>query len=365
MADSFSRISDLYNDVTGPTLPLKKGDTDEEAVGYVQELLRGVRQQAAVPGWISVEESVVEGGETFGIFGGSTSSAVIKFKKAHNLKATADETVDHETIKKLVDLPHKTPVAGQAYLILRLGFKRTIWTRMMGWISAFEESARQGAFANAKKQDKNDAKFTGLSYGLLQWTFGSARLGELLQEMFDKNAPLFRSRLGLKGGPTVAGSSAAKLLDFANNNPKNNIDKDGNALAAFKDFNLQNATWRKKYKEAGLETDFQKVQVQLAEADLRDFFKRKNDNNIAKLLQSECGVVFFLDLSNQHGFASASARYDSAVTTVGGTPTEGVIMKQIEDDEKEKFQARRRFFRLILPDTLKLVSKTKPFDENA
>jgi len=332
------RLDKLFDGVTGTT-PVTAADLGE-VVGIVQELLRN-HDLRKVPGSRHVTESATPGGETFGTFGAFTVKAIKYFQKKYNLPQKPE--VDAATFRKLILTRAPKPSLGRAYLAKKLEINDSVLVRVAILIGAWEENLREGGFRNWKPQDSKDAKKTGLSYGIIQWTHGSKRLGDILSR-FDTAPVAFESCFGVSGADKatmIAKAQAGKSI----------LNDDGDpASAADASWNFQKAAlWKAKFISAGEALVFQIKQTEQALADLKAVYTTKH-SAWAKVT-SKRGWGFMLDLSNQRGTDNANTRYNQAVAALPAG-TESDLLDHILAAENSAFpgyKLRRDFFRLNTP----------------
>src|SRR3954454_4972580 len=105
ISTGIARIDDLW---TNPAAaPIKRGDTDRDAVGALQDLLNahGEGLHGAL-------------GTGHGQFGSMTEEAVVAFQKKNGLDPSG--AIGHDMLHSLVENAAQSPVASRAYLALAL-----------------------------------------------------------------------------------------------------------------------------------------------------------------------------------------------------------------------------------------------------
>ncbi|MCE9553058.1 MAG: peptidoglycan-binding protein [Planctomycetes bacterium] len=352
MADiGISRLDQLYDGMAGAA-PITAADSGE-IVGVVQELLRnhGLRK---VPGAKHVTGTAVPSdpaAEPFGAFGKYTKRAVGFFQDKHGLSKQNPPVVDAVTLRRLIQASPGTVCVGRAYLTRRLEIADAVICRVLTLISSWEEHAATGGFCNWKPQDAADKPQTGLSFGILQWTHGSARLGTLLED-FEQNAALFSSCFGYSGQDATAMVNHAKggeAVLKANGDPvSTSMDK----------FNFQKRVpWKAKFVTAGSSTAYQVKQVERALADLRAIHTSKKA--VWTKITSQRGWGFMLDFANQFGEGGANTKYTNAVTALPAG-SEDYILQHIESANPATHQPRRHYFRVDSPLPNNVAFPTNP-----
>lgn len=335
-----SRLDNLYDGVAG-TVAISQTDTGE-VVGVVQELLRN-HNLRKVPGAKHVTESAVPTdpiADKFGEFGRYTKRAVKYFQQTHSLPVSDPPIVDIQTFRQLVQVKAQTPSPGRAYLTRKLDIADSVLCRVATLIGSFEESAKNGGFRNWKPQDAADANKTGLSYGLLQWTHGSKRLGDVL-DRFNQLSTLFQSVFGVDAVGAVAMISHAK----AGENVLTDSGDPSDAAKAHLNFQRK-ILWQAKFLSAGEALAFQILQFEQAMTDLRAVHTAKHTDWTK--ITSQRGWGFMLDLANQRGTGGANSKYNAAATALPAG-IESQILEHIENDEIASYKPRRHFFRVDSP----------------
>src|ERR1017187_5742117 len=160
-----TRIDGLFENVM-VIQPVGPGDSDKDSVGAIQDLLRG-QGQLSVPYLTSA---------SYGIFGPKPTAAVNGFRGNNGLPA--DDAVDFEMMKALIQTPAKKPIASRPYVTLALDFEWTGMTKIVTLTSVLEGLGSFGAM------NLNSDK-AGMSYGMIQWAQKPKRLHEILQAFSD------------------------------------------------------------------------------------------------------------------------------------------------------------------------------------
>jgi hypothetical protein len=334
------RLDDLYDGVAGAS-PITVADSGE-VVGVVQELLRN-HELRKVPGPKHVTFSAWPAdpvAEKFGTFGKYTKRAIAYFQDKNGIAKQDPPIVDTVTLRRLLQALAGTPCVGRAYLARQLNISDAVICRVLALVASWEEHAAAGSFCNWKPQDPADKPQTGLSFGILQWTHGSTRLGTLLED-FKQNAALFTSCFGFSGQDATNMVNHAKAGEPV-------LKSDGNPVDPAKEiFNFQKQVpWKARFVAAGKSTAFQIKQVERALTDLRAVHTSKKA--VWTRITSQRGWGFMLDFANQFGETGANTKYTAAVTA-HPAGTEDDIMQHIEANNPSSLQPRRRFFRVDSP----------------
>lgn len=304
-----ARIDDLCAGKTG-VKALIGGDSDKEAVGIVQDLLTG-HGLRGLPGLLA---------NSRGIYGPATSNAVTEFQQRHGLETSG--TVDHPTLRKLVDEPAPLPIASRGYLALVLDIEYVAMTRLMSVTTQFEGAGRFGAVnRNTDKQ--------GLSFGLIQWAQKPGRLTELLRAFERADPERFVAIFG------DGNADLAQRLIAHTARPLGGVDGAGGTTDP--EFDLVNEPWLSRFKGAALEPRFQRAQAQLAVEAFTTSLARLQ--KYAPQLKSERAVAFMLDLANQHGDGGARSIYQT-VSGGGAFADEAALLAAIEQESVARVSAQ-------------------------
>ena len=315
-----ARIDSLFEGAPA-TAPISAGDADGDAVGAVQDLLRG----HGLPGLPDPRAS------SYGVFGDHTQAAVSAFRENQNLGAGED--VDSTVLQSLVNVVASTPVASRPYVTLHLDLNWSGLLKVVLATTLLEGGGKFSAF-NANTDT------AGLSYGIIQWAQRPGRLKDVLNAFKASDAAKFAQLFGDGDARLAAGLLAhvAKL--------NGGVDKDS-GVTTDPAFDLIVDPWKRRFLAAAIDSPFQTVQVQVAIA----AFKK----SLAKLrtfgpdITSERGVAFMLDLANQHGDDGAEQIYDA--TKRPGQSVDDHLRAMVDESVKHvkpKFEdgtrARRALF---------------------
>lgn len=285
--------------------PLALNDPDKDAVGAVQDLLscQGAR---GLPGLIEASH---------GTFGPTTQQRVREFQAAAQLPQTG--TVDHTTLRRLVDKPATAPRVSQPYVTLVLDFGWGGTPRLVTLTTQFEGGGRFGAI-------NHNHDHAGLSFGLIQWAQKPGRLNELLKA-FKKDAPGRFTAIFGNGDAALADGLIAHTAK-----PGGGVTAEG--ITTDPRFDLLSDPWLQKFAAAAVDRDLQKSQLACALEAFRKslVFIR----GYATKIKSERGVAFMLDLANQHGDTGAKGIYIVAATA----PTEAALMAALETESLRRIE---------------------------
>ena len=267
MADSgIDRIDKLLAGTAGP---ITSEDAPADAVGAVQDLLRGHGYKTAglrVPGYQK--------------FGPGTQKAVKAFRKAQGLKE--EPIVDRQTLRKLVDLPATNPIISRPYLTLVLNKQYSGFGKLVSLVAIVEGAGQFGALC--LNTDR-----AGLSVGIIQWAQKPKRLAELVEQWWDAKAKeVIRPLLGY--APT-ADAEFKKLTDHLKK-PRGGTNEEGKTTDPA--FDLIADPWKTRFKNACLNRRLQELQVDAAVAAFTASHQLIK-TNMPKFF-SELGVAFTIDL---------------------------------------------------------------------
>jgi hypothetical protein len=304
-----SRIDDLVTGKNGVGA-LAAGDADREAIGVVQDLLAG-HGFKGLPGLLASSR---------GLYGPTTTRCMEEFQQRHGLAKSG--TVDHPTIRKLVDQPAVMPIASRGYLTLVLDMQYVPMTRIMSVTTQFEGAGRFGAVnRNTDRQ--------GLSFGLIQWAQRPGRLIELLKAFQRSDAERFVAIFG------DGDSGLAQRLLSHGARVNGGVDSQGRTTDP--EFDLVDEPWLSRFREAALTPRFQRAQAELA----IQAFKASHMKlaSYAPQLKSERAIAFMLDVANQHGDGGARSIYHA----VGGRDAfveEAALLAAIEHESVARVRAQ-------------------------
>jgi len=302
-----ARIDQLFSGLLAP--PLAAGEPDRDAVGVVQDLLRG-HGFAELPGLL---------GTARGIFGPLTTAAVEHFQSAHKLAGAG--SVDQPTLKAMVDVPAVAPSMARGYLALTLDVTFTPLVRIVSITSQFEGA---GLFTAINRNTDR----AGLSFGAIQWAQKPGRLNELLRACRTAENDVFVQIFGAGDAVLAAGLIEHTAL------PSCGVDGQGQTTDPR--FDLTSETWVSRFLAAGRHRALQTVQANVA----LDAFQKSlaRLRSFAPTIQSQRGVAFMLDLANQYGDGGAQ-RIFQAVALPGLSEPE--LLEAIEQESVAR--VRRQF----------------------
>ncbi|SPE43472.1 N-acetylmuramoyl-L-alanine amidase domain/peptidoglycan binding domain protein (fragment) [Candidatus Sulfopaludibacter sp. SbA3] len=301
-----SRIDDLMAGAPG-VAPLGAGDPDRDAVGAIQDLLTGFGNRQLPDVRLP----------SHGTFGSMTSAAVQRFRSSQGLP---DSTlVDSVCLAALARGNPSDPMACRSYIALALDVEVDEMTYLMTLTGLWEANAR---FALLNLNTDR----AGLSFGVIQWAQRPGRLKEILTAFHDADGDRFSNTFG---GEVAAAGSLAHVAK-----PNGGVDP-ASGKTTDPDFDLVAEPWISRFKAAGLDPAFQKVQVTVATADARSAFDQIKIH--APLITSQRGVGFVLDVANQHGTAGALSIYN-AVFAAG--MTESALLQAMRDESVRRVSAQ-------------------------
>jgi peptidoglycan hydrolase-like protein with peptidoglycan-binding domain len=295
-----ARIDALYS---GQGQTLQPGDPDSQAIGAVQDLLRG-HGALNMPGPLQ---------NTHGLYGPLTIRRVHEFQQQAGLPSTG--AVDFPTMAQLVVKQATAPYISRAYVSLVLDFAYTGTARLLTLTSQFEGAGRFAAInANTDK--------AGLSFGLIQWAQRPGRLAELLHG-FREDAPKRYAEIFGEGDKVLGDRLIAHVFK-----KQGGIDKEGRTTD--RHFDLTSPRWLDRFAAAALDPALQRIQVRCA---IRAFDRSlRAIRKYAPLVKSERGFAFMLDVANQHGDAGA----ESIVRIMGAVDTEAELLAAIEKESMRR-----------------------------
>src|SRR5215471_17457448 len=155
------RIDDLNSGAASAT-PITQGDSDQDSVGLVQQMLAGMGQPG-LPNLLSPD---------YGVFGPRTTAAVQNFRAALGLPAGSQ--IDVQCLQALVQADASVPVASRGYLTLVLDIPYSGLAKILSVVAQMEGAGKFSAL------NLNTDK-AGLSFGLIQWAQKPGRLTEILK----------------------------------------------------------------------------------------------------------------------------------------------------------------------------------------
>ena len=301
-----SRIDDLLAGVPGAR-PIGPGDPDRLAVGGIQDLLIGLGNHRLPDVRLPAH----------GSYGSITTSAVEQFRTAQGLPAS--ETVDAACLTSLARAPYSDPVATRCYIALALDFDVTPMTYLMTLTGLWEANAR---FASLNRNTDKQ----GLSFGLIQWAQKPGRLNEIVTAFRNADPARFHSTFG--------GETAAEGLLRHTARNKGGVDP-STGITTDPAFDLIEEPWVSRFRAAGLDPFFQRVQVSVATADAQSAYLDLKART--PLISSERGVAFLLDVANQHGAGGAHSIYEAVATPA---MAESALLRAMRDESVRRVGAQ-------------------------
>jgi peptidoglycan hydrolase-like protein with peptidoglycan-binding domain len=241
-----------------------------------------------------------------GMFGPRTADAVRHFQTAQRLEMTG--TMDTPTVRGLVTLPARSPIASRVYLACVLDLEFSGLLRLATVTMQLEG----GGYFGASNWNTDRC---GLSFGLIQWAQRPGRLHELLACFDRADTDRFSEVFG--GGDRQVAQGL--LLHTAK--PNGGVDPaTGRSLDPH--YELINQPWRDRFRAAGSELAFQRAQV--AAAVTAFTASARQIKQTMPLVATERGLVFMLDVANQFGDGGAH-RLASQVPSSGVTEAEFLL----------------------------------------
>lgn len=310
-----ARIDQLFSGLVAT--PIAAGEPDREAVGVVQDLLRG-HGFAELPGLL---------GTARGIFGPLTTAAVGHFQSAHSLAGSG--AVDPSTLKTMVAVPAVAPSMAAGYLALALDLASTPLLQIVSITAQFEGAGRFTAI------NKNTDR-AGLSFGAIQWAQKPGRLNELLRAYQAAASPVFVQIFGEGDAALAAG-----LIEHTAP-PGCGVDSQGHTTDPR--FDLTSETWVSRFLAAGRNRPLQTVQVNTALDAFRKSLARLR--SFAPQIQSQRGVAFMLDVANQHGDGGAQSIFKAVVSPGLSEPE---LLEAVEQESVAR--VRRQFDDVRITDS--------------
>src|ERR1019366_540207 len=301
-----TRIDDLMAGTQG-TEGIGTGDPDRDAVGAVQDLLKGFGNRKLPDVRLP----------SYGNYGPMTAAAVQQFRTDNGLPDS--DSVDSDCLIAMAHGKPPDPMACRSYIALALDVGVGAMTYLMTLTGLWEANA---LFALLNLNTDR----AGLSFGVIQWAQKPGRLEEILSAFRDADADRFISSFG--------GESAATGLLAHVAMPHGGVDA-ASGETTDPDFDLVSDPWATRFKAVGLDPAFQRVQVTVATADAQRAFDQMKDH--ASLITSQRGVGFLLDVANQHGAAGALAIYDKVFVPV---LTESGLLQAMRDESVRRVSAQ-------------------------
>ncbi len=301
-----NRIDDLLAGTPG-SMPIGPGETDRLAVGAIQDLLIGLGDSKLPDCRLPAH----------GNYGSMTVAAIQQFRTASGLPA--GETVDADCLKALAGAKHTSPVATRCYIALGLDFDVTPMTYLMTLTGLWEANAR---FASLNLN--TDKK--GLSFGLIQWAQKPGRLNEIVTAFRKADSDRFHSTFG--GETAAEGLIQHTAKKFGGVDPNSGLTTDPA-------FDLIAEPWASRFRSAGLDPFFQRVQVATATADAQSAYTGLQSQT--PLIKSQRGVAFLLDVANQHGPGGAASIYQAVAPS---STSEADLLKRMRDESVRRVTAQ-------------------------
>jgi peptidoglycan hydrolase-like protein with peptidoglycan-binding domain len=286
--------------------PVKPGDPDREAVGAIQDLLRGLGNRSLPDVRIA----------SYGNYGSMTANAVRQFRSSHGLPDS--DAVDTDCLLAMVKAKPADPLACRSYIALGLDVEVGAMTYLMTLTGLWE--------ANAKFALLNlNTDRAGLSFGVIQWAQKPGRLKEVLDAFHDADPARFADCFG--------GLVASRMLIHVAKTNGGVDEHTGKTIDP--DFDLVADPWAGRFKNCGLDPFFQRIQVTLATSDAQSAFDAMKSHT--PLIASERGIGFLLDTANQHGSQGALSIY-GAVVRQG--MDEVAVLKAMRDESVRRLSAQ-------------------------
>ena len=293
-----TRIDNLMARAPG-VAPLVVGDPDREAVGAIQDLLAGYRNNQLPDVRLPAH----------GNYASLTAAAVQHFRADNGLPPS--NQVDSDCLIALARGQASNPMACRSYIALALDLPVGPMTYLMTLTGLWEANAR---FA----QPNLNTDRAGLSFGVIQWAQKPGRLLEILKAFHNADAARFSAVFG--------GDAAGVGLLAHVAKPNGGVDLTS-GVTTDPAFDLIADPWKTRFIAAGLDPVFQTVQVEVATADAQSAFNQMKAHT--SLITSQRGVGFLLDVANQHGAGGALSIYD-AVLTAG--MSESSLLQAMRDE---------------------------------
>jgi hypothetical protein len=308
-ATGIVKIDELLNGAGAQAAPVASGDSDSDAVGIVQDLLRGIGF-THLPGVL---------GAARGVFGPQTTDAVRTFQQSCGLQPSG--SVDRATLEQMIAKPATKPAASRGYLCLVLDLMFQGLTRVMSLTSQFEGAGMFGAI------NLNTDK-AGLSYGLIQWAQKPGRLHEILAAFQQQEPAAFVQILG--------GGSQAVADGLVRHTAKSQGGVDSMGRTTDPQFDLVQEPWKTRFRNAALDRSLQKVQVSIALQAFNGSLRQVQA--FAPQLRSERAIAFMLDLANQFGDGGARSIFNAVAAAATPGLSEAQLLQAVEDESVARIQ---------------------------
>ena len=264
--------------LSGAARSVALAQAERGTLGIVQDLLTG-HGFAKLPLLLS---------PNYGVYSDATRKALCEFQSSCGL--SPDAMLTATTMKQLIVTPAKDPRASQAYLALVLGFPFTGIYRLLALTAQMEGIGRFAAL-------NLNTDSAGLSFGLIQWAQRPGRLIDIVSAFSSENAEMFVKIFG-DGDHATAEGLIAHLKK-----PNGGVSQKTGATTD-PAFDLVASPWKERFKAAALQVEFQKAQIETARHAFETSLARLRQFDTAKLVKSDRGVAFMLDVANQFGDGS-------------------------------------------------------------
>jgi hypothetical protein len=188
---------------------------------------------------------------------------------------------------QLIGVPAKDPRATRAYFSFVLGIPFKGIHRVLAFTAQMEGAGRLAAL-------NLNTDFAGLSFGLIQWAQRPGRLLDIVSAFRDADRETFERIFG-DGDVGITDRLISHLRKpFGGVEEKTGITTDPQ-------FNLIASPWTERFREAALQANYQKMQVNKAREAFETSLARLRQYDTAELVKSERAVAFMLDVANQFG----------------------------------------------------------------
>lgn len=300
-----ARIDNLMAGTPG-VAPIAVGDPDRDAVGAIQDLLMGYGNNHLPD--VRLPEH--------GNYGSMTAAAVQQFRA--NAGLPPSNQVDSDCLIALARGKASDPMACPSYVALSLDVEVGPMTYLMTLTGLWEANAR---FARLNLNTDR----AGLSFGVIQWAQKPGRLEEILSAFHGADAVRF--------GKLFGDSAATGLLAHVAQ-ANGGVDK-VTGVTTDPAFDLTADPWVSRMRAAGLDPVFQAVQVKLAAGDAQSAFDQMKAD--ARLITSQRGAGFLLDVANQHGIGGALSIYDAVFTAGLSEPS---LLQAMRDESVRRVRGQ-------------------------
>jgi peptidoglycan hydrolase-like protein with peptidoglycan-binding domain len=301
IVSGIARIDELLSGATGS---VGDGDGDAQSIGALQDLLAG-HGFRGLPGPLSA---------IYGKFGPKTQECLRGFQKKRSLSESG--IVDRNTLDQLLQTPAVDPRISQVYTTLVLNVPHSSLHRVLSLTAIMEGLGRFGSL-------NLNTDRAGLSFGIIQWAQRPRRLGDILDAFAKADLPKFITTFG--GGDE---DLAAGLLTHVRK-PAGGVDSRSGA-ATDSAYDLVSPIWAKRFQDAALDRQYQRIQIDVAAAAFRQSL-----NSMRKYAtdMTERTAAFMLDVANQCGDGGLREMYGTAKRT-GATGMD--LLEVIADETVER-----------------------------